>query len=341
LKTLVVGGTGFLGGAVAADAVAAGHDVATFTRGSASNHDTSPITRLTGNRYTDLSAIHGRSFDLVVDTCAFTPRAVNLLLDALSPDIGCYALVSSASVYADCSKPGLDESAPTPHATDDQIRLADAIPVDQRSSAMSYEDYGPLKRSAELVAVERLGARAFVLRSGLLVGPGDYTDRLTYWVRRVDQGGPIVAPGRPARLVQLIDVQDAARFIVGGAERKLGGVFNLTGLPFTMASLLEACRSIAGLNPVFHWIDDEFLLAAGAAPWSELPLWTPEQETASRHFLEISTVKAVRNGLETRPLQESLASIMDWDRKRRHLPLKAGLSADKEHLLLSRYHSAA
>ena len=184
-KVLVVGGTGFLGGAVAAEAMAAGHEISIFTRGKSPLERSPSVTTLAGDRHADLSALHGMCFDLVVDTCAFTPLSVSLLLDALSPDIGKYALVSSSSVYSDCSMPDVDEDGTAPCATEEQLTFANAIPCADRSDAMSYGPaygpaYGPLKRFAELVAIERLGGRAFILRPGLLVGAGDYTDRLTY-----------------------------------------------------------------------------------------------------------------------------------------------------------------
>ena len=119
MKILVVGGTGFLGGAVTAEAVAAGHEVSIFTRGRPPLELPPSVTALVGDRHTDLSALHGMCFDLVVDTCAFTPLSVSLLLDALSPDIGKYALVSSCSVYSDCSLPDVDEDGPAPYATED------------------------------------------------------------------------------------------------------------------------------------------------------------------------------------------------------------------------------
>ncbi|MBJ6127367.1 NAD-dependent epimerase/dehydratase family protein [Microvirga splendida] len=337
MNVLVVGGTGFLGGAVADAALKAGHRVAVFTRGQTVNPAVGAgIETIVGDRHSNLSALKGRSFDLVVDTCAFAPEAVASLLDALSPTIGRYALVSSASVYQDFAKPGLTEQAPTSRATPEQMELARSLPVEQRSSAGSYGPaYGPLKRECELVALERLGDRALVLRAGLLVGAGDYTDRLTYWVRRVDQGGPVPAPGDPQRLVQFIDVRDAARFVVEGAETGLGGVFNLTGRPFPVSTLLGACRHVAGSDARFVWCPDEAILAAGLEPWSEVPLWLPHADEPFRHFLEIDTENALAHGLPTRPLDETLATILAWDRRRRATPLKAGMPPEKEAALLA------
>ena len=337
LNVLVVGGTGFLGGAVTDAALAAGHAVTVFTRGQTVNTPVSAdIEMLIGDRHRDLSALQSRTFDLVVDTCAFTPDAVAGLLDALSPAIGRYALVSSVSAYRDFSVPGIMEGSHSSRATLEQLGFARSMPLEQRSSAASYGmAYGSLKRECELVAIDRLGDRAVIHRAGLLVGAGDYTDRLTYWTRRVDQGGLTAAPGDPQRLVQLIDVNDAARFIVEGAARGLSGVFNLTGHPFPMNALLESCRRVAKSDARFIWCSDEAILAAGLEPWSEVPLWLPYSNEAFRYFLEISVEKAFANGLHMRPLDETLVQILTWDRGRRSVPLKAGMPPEKEAALLA------
>lgn len=337
MNVLVVGGTGFLGGAIVDQAIAAGHDVTVFARGQHQRRLHNSVKMLFGDRHGNISILKGRHFDLVTDTCAFAPDAVLRLLDTLSSDIGCYALVSSASVYADFSAPGIDENSPTCRATEAQFEMAQSLPPDQRAGADAYGDaYGPLKREAEIAALDRLGDRAFILRSGLLVGAGDYTDRLTYWVRRIDHGGRIAAPGHPQRLVQLIDVRDAAAFIIAGASRGLNGIFNLTGQPLPMGFVLESCRSIAGSNAQLVWIAEETVKAAGIEAWTEFPLWLPSSDAQFKHFLEISTAKAFAQGLQVRPLDETLMTVMSWDRTRRTEPLKSGLPPSKEALLLSK-----
>ena len=336
MNVLVVGGTGFLGGAVADAAMAAGHAVSIFARGRTKRQADPHVETIVGDRFGNLSRLRDRRFDLVVDTCAFSPDAVAELLDALSPSTRRYALVSSISVYADLSKPSMDETAPTSRATPEQVAMARALPADQRSSAAAYGTaYGALKREAELVALSRLGDRALIWRAGLLVGAGDYTDRLTYWVRRIDHGGTIPSPGDPERLVQLIDVRDAAAFIVAAGEKGLSGTFNLTGRPVPMAAVFEACREVTGSDARFVWRPEAAILAAGLAPWSEVPLWLPSSDAASRYLLEISTDKAFAAGLSVRGLQETLRNILDWDRGRRATPLKAGMPPDKEARLLA------
>jgi 2'-hydroxyisoflavone reductase len=340
MKVLVVGGTGFLGGAVASAALAEGHDVSVFTRSGTAALPGSNW-RLIGDRFDDRSALTNQHFDLVVDTCAFAPDAVALLLETLAPTIGCYALVSSISVYDDFSTAGMDETAPTSHATEEHLRLARALTGKARDSSDGYgEAYGPLKRAAEEAAVARLGHRALLLRAGLLVGARDYTDRLTYWVRRIDQGGTIAVPGSPQRPVQMIDVRDAANFILTAARNGHTGAFNLTGKPMPFATLLEACIAAAGVDLDLRWIDDATIAKAGIAGWTELPLWLPQKDEAYRNFLNVSIARALAAGLKLRPIGETLTQLLQWDRSRRGEALKAGLSPEKENLLLQSQSAA-
>lgn len=179
MRCLVVGGTGFLGGTIADQLSLAGHEVAVLARG-VTRRTGRPVEMLHADRHRDLGALAGRHFDWVFDTCAFAPEAVTAFLDALDDRLNRYVLVSSISVYCDFSEPDLDENAPVPTATAENLRLAAALPPEERGSAIAYgAAYGPLKRACEIAAQERLGDSATLLRVGLLVGAGDYTDRLT------------------------------------------------------------------------------------------------------------------------------------------------------------------
>jgi 2'-hydroxyisoflavone reductase len=336
MKVLVVGGTGFLGGAIADHATACGHEVTIFSRGRKVRHASNTAKHILGDRHADLSVLRSQSFDIVADTCAFAPDAVEALLDTLSSNIGIYALVSSISVYADFVQPDMGEAFPTSRATPEQLAFARQLTPEKRGSADSYDEaYGPLKREAELIALGKLGDRALILRAGLLVGAGDYTDRLTYWVRRIDQGGVVAAPGNPQREVQFIDVRDAAAFTVAAGEKAIGGTFNLTGKPMAFEDILSVCKSVTGSNAEIRWISEDKIAAAGVEGWTELPVWLPAKEASFQNFLNISPAKAFERGLTVRAPEDTILNILTWDRSRRNEPLKAGLSPDKEALLLA------
>jgi 2'-hydroxyisoflavone reductase len=336
VKILVVGGTGFLGGAIAKEASSAGHDVTVMSRGVRNVIMPEDIAWIQADRHGDMRELRGMPFDAVADTCAFDPLSVTSLLNRVE-DIGLYALISSISVYNTYATPRLDEDSPTSRATEAQWSELRNAPHGARGDAESMgEAYGPMKREAELAALERLGSRALILRAGLLIGAGDYTDRMTYWVRHIDQAKRVAAPGSPERPVQFIDVRDAAKFIVSRIEDRAGGIFNLTGSADQFGNVLETIRAVACSEAVIEWVDEGQILSAGIEPWTEFPVWLPDSDMEFRNFLNVSVDLALQAGLELRPFEDTVADILEWDRQRRHLPLKVGLSPEQEARLLDR-----
>lgn len=339
MKCLVVGGTGFLGSAVVAALQAAGHQVTILTRGTTAAALPPEIEQIHADRFEDISPLKGRAFDWVFDSCAYTPAAVDQLLATLGENLQRYVLMSSISVYGDFSTAGLTEGAAVPEATEADHEAAARLPKASRASAAAYgASYGPLKRACEQVAETRLGTRATALRLGLLVGAGDYSDRLTWWVRRVDEASAtrqqIPVPAPMERPVQMIDVRDVARFALLCAETSLGGAWNVTGQPLPLLTALTEMARLSGTTPDFVPIAEEAITAAEVAPWSDIPLMVPTLP-AFQHFLNVSAQKAEAAGLTCRPLPETLTPLLDWDRSRRPAPLKCGMSPAQEALLLT------
>ena len=308
MKLLVIGGTKFLGRAIAAEALARGHELTLFNRGETNPGLFSGAEELRGDRNKDLSALERRTWDAVIDPSGYTPAAVRATAEALR-DSGRYVFVSSVSVYADFSR-GPTEESPLAELGD--------LPVDELSS--DYSNYGPLKALAEEEARRVFGDRALVLRPGLIVGPNDPTGRFTYWARRLQRGGRILAPGPPERKSQFVDVRDLALWTLAAVERGLSGTFNATNEGVSWGALLADADVV--------WVSDEFLQEHGVGPWMELPLWLPEPEWAGMHETDVS--RAVAAGLRFRPLQETIrgaaeAPAVDG----------VGLTAEREEELLA------
>jgi len=337
MRCLIVGGTGFLGAAMADAIAASGHQTTILSRGATSRPAMAGVEAICADRYKDLHILEGREFDWVFDSCAFEPGAVHRLLDAVGDGLKRYVMLSSSSAYGTFTKPGLNDDDPAPDATPDDLAVARNVPASQRASAFAYgASYGPLKRACEIEAAERLGDRATALRVGLLVGAGDYTDRLTWWARRIDAAHGnrrrVPAPGPPERRVQLIDVRDAALFALRCAANTIPGIWNVTGRPMPLAELLETLIKVARSPAEIVWIDETAVLAAGIKPWSDLPLMAPAMPEF-RYFLEVDAQRARAAGLQCRPLEETLAPLLDWDRSRDE-PLKCGLTPVQEALLI-------
>jgi nucleoside-diphosphate-sugar epimerase len=294
MRLLVLGGTRFLGRAVVAEALAAGWDVTTLTRG-VSGAPPAGVDARTGDRTTEagLAVLDGGRWDVCVDTSGFVPRDVLAGARRLAGRVGHYVFVSSLSVH-----PGwpMDPIGPDSPGHD---CAADAGPDDG--------DYGVLKAGCERAVTEVFGAAATLVRSGLLVGPGDNTARLSWWLDRIARGGKVVAPAAPDRPMQLIDVRDLAAWMLRCGSERLAGAYAATAPPgsTTFGELLAYCRQVTGSDAVLRWVDDATLLAAGVEPWGELPLWLPPDQ--GPNWWNVDTAPAHARGLRCRPLRDTVA----------------------------------
>lgn len=332
MKLLIIGGTRFLGRYLVTSARERGHEITLFNRGT---HPTdTDLEIIQGDRHTDINKLRGHQWEAVIDTYGMLPSAVRSAAEVLSDSVDRYIFISSQNAYADVSTPGVTETAPVATLTSDQLDEAYAI---DRSGEPSYGKlYGGLKALCEQAAEEVMPNRVLNIRPGLIVGPHDYTDRFTYWVVRVARGGEVLAPGRPDRFVQFIDVRDLAEWTVSMVERKEAGVYYANSVPktFTMKNVLDECRAVSQSDASFTWASEEFLLQNEVVAWSEMPLWLPEEAAPHlKGFMFVSNDKAVRAGLNFRSLTDTIGATLTWyqtDRRK----LKAGLDPDKEAALL-------
>jgi 2'-hydroxyisoflavone reductase len=338
MRVLILGGTRFLGRHLVDAALARGHKVTIFNRGHYPSHR-KEVELVVGDRNSDLGRLKGRSWDAVVDTCGYLPRAVQASANVLSSLVDRYVFISSISVYADFKEIGKDETAPVGTLTAEQLAEANAIDTSGKSSGTSYGKlYGPLKALCEQAVEAVMPNRGLVIRPGLIVGPYDYTDRFTYWVLRVARGGEVLSPGRPDRYLQFIDVRDLADWTVKMVEDRQTGVYNATGVPttVTMHLLLEECKAVTRSDATFTWVDEKFLLAENVAAWSEMPLWMPEEAAPDfKGFMFVNCDKAFDVGLTTRPLSLTIRDTLNWWTANRATeePI-AGIDGQKERSLL-------
>jgi 2'-hydroxyisoflavone reductase len=322
---LIIGGTRFLGRHIAERALSQGHRVTMFHRGRTLPDGLPGATSIVGDRSSDITSVAG-SYDAIVDTCGYLPRDVAASCAHLRDATGAasYAFVSSVSAYRDGFPADADESTP----------LWDT--GDFNATEMTLDTYGPLKALCERAVIDHFGgARALIVRPGLIVGPYDASDRFTYWIRRIGNGGTVLTPGLPNRRVQIVDARDIADWLVAMLEMQIGGTFNVTGPlnPLSFGELVRACAVAMETGAEFVWASQEFLLEHGVEPWTEMPLWIPEGEAGG--WDTISSARAVASGLVYRPLRSTILETWRWDLQRdRQTPLKAGLSAEREAQLL-------
>jgi 2'-hydroxyisoflavone reductase len=321
VRVLVLGGTQFLGRAVVDAALARGDEVTLFTRGRTRPGLFPDAHQRIGDRDGDLAALEVGEWDLVIDTSGYVPRVVRASAELLEPRLGRYVFVSSVSVYADLSEPGVGEGAP--------VARLERETEDHRGEA-----YGPLKALCEEAVRAVYGKRATIVRPGLIVGPWDPTGRFTYWPVRIAEGGEVLAPEPREAPVQVIDVRDLAEWMLQLDE---AGTFNAVGpeLPLTMEQVLEACRTVVGEGARLVWAPQEWLVEQGVEEWMELPLWLSSPEY--RGLTSVDGSRAVGAGLRFRPLAATVADTLAWAGSgEAPLDPPAGLDRKRERELLGR-----
>ena len=327
---LILGGTRFLGPAVVDAARKSGWKISLFNRGKSNPGLFPDLEHLQGDRNGDLKSLEGRSWDAVVDTSGYFPRQVKASAGLLAPRVKQYVYISSISAYADLSKPGVDETGPV------------AVLKDPTVETITEGSYGGLKALCEQAAEAALPGRVTNVRPGLIVGPDDGSDRFTYWPVRVARGGEVLAPNRPEDAVQFIDVRDLGTWIVRCLDAKTVGVFNATGDPLPVGTLLDTCKSTSRSDARFTWVDAAFLEEKKVSAWSDLPCWVPPTgEDAGGN--RVSNARALGRGLTFRPLKDTCRDTLAWFRTlpaERQAMLKAGLTAEREAAVLAAWHEA-
>ncbi len=328
MELLIIGGTRFLGRALVDEARAAGHTLTLFNRGRSNPALYPDVEQLHGDRDGGLAALAGRRWDAVIDTCGYVPRVVRAAADALAPAVEHYTFISTMSVYAEPLAEGTDEAAPVGTIPDESVE------------EISGGSYGPLKALCERAATEAMDGRALHVRSGLIVGPHDASDRFSYWPARVARGGEMLAPVSPGYGVQFIDVRDLAAWTLRATAARLTGAYNVTGpeRPLPIGRLLDAARDVAGSDARFTWVSDDFLTAHDVGPYVELPLWVPAEAGGFNSF---NIDRALAAGLTFRPVAETVADTLAWLATRpADTVWRAGLPAEREAQLLAEWHAA-
>lgn len=331
MKLLILGGTVFLGYAIAEEAVARGHDVTIFSRGRSTSGAPSGVRHLIGDRDGGLQELEQGAWDAVIDTSGYVPRIVKAGAELLADRTGHYTFISSASVYRDLSRPGASEEDAT-------------LELEDESSEDVAKYYGALKARCEAVLSERLPGRVLMVRPGLIVGPRDPTDRFTYWPSRIARGGDVLAPGPQSAPVQIIDVRDLASWTLSMTEARRTGVYNAAGETgrVTMQALLEQCRSALNPSAKLTWADENFLAEQGVGAWIEMPLWLParNETEAFTGLMQVNIDKALRSGLVFRSLEATIRDTAAWDSARpANTERRAGLTPDRETGLLAAWRS--
>jgi 2'-hydroxyisoflavone reductase len=340
LRLLILGGTGFTGPHQVRYALARGHKVTLFNRGRQKKEWPGEVEELLGDRNTgDLKALEGREWDVCIDNPTTLPFWVRDAGRVLRGKVQQYIFISTVSVYAANDKPDDESAAVLPYdGADPMAETVDTLRA-------KPELYGQLKAVSEAEAKRQFGDRTTIIRPGLIVGPGDETDRFTYWPVRLARGGEVLAPGDGSDPVQFIDARDLAEWTIRMAEARTTGTFNATGpaRQLVMRDMLAGIAAATQADARFTWVPAEFLEAQQVSEWTDLPVWVPGQGESSG-FARRKIDRALQAGLTFRPLAPTAADTLAWfrqQRQARQAKPKTGLTPAREAEVLSAWKASA
>lgn len=331
LRILILGGTGFIGPHQVRYAQQRGHTITLFNRGRTNPSLFPDVEKLQGDRATgDYASLEGREWDVVIDNPTTIPRWVRQAAEAVKGRAKHFVFISTISTYASNDVPDADETAPL--ATTTEVESEDARRL-----------YGPLKALSEGEARKAFGDRTTIIRPGLIVGPGDLSDRFTYWPVRLERGGEVLAPGTPSDPTQIIDARDLSEFVIHCCENETMGTFNVTGprATLTIAELLGGIRATLSNDAHLTFVDADFLAEQKVRAWSDMPVWIPPRgETAG--FMRRSIQRALAAGLTFRPLADTVRDTLTFYHQQtpeRQAQLRAGMDPAREKEVLALWHA--
>lgn len=258
MKTLVIGGTQFIGRHLVACLAKAGHEVTVLHRKPAHG-----LGRKVQNKQADRNnpaqvkaALDGQCYDAVFDLAYDWERgtpaaAVAEVAHFLTGSMGRYVFVSSVAAYGD----GLNHHE------------GDALAPDDHPDA-----YVRNKAQAERALFRlhhRHGTPITTIRPPFVYGPGNPIYREQFFWDRIRDKRPIILPGDGRRLMQFVYVRDLVQAMIRAVEVPAanGHAFNISNArPLTQAELIEAYFEACGKQTPVIRVPRERILRAGGHP---------------------------------------------------------------------------
>ena len=327
LRILILGGTGFIGPYQVQYALDRGHTVTLFNRGRTNPQLFPAVEKLIGDRSGDLKSLEGREWDVVIDNSATDPKWVELSASLLQRAVKQYLFVSTRSVYFDTSRVPMTIDAPVCTPENTAVEPGKPLP------------YCLAKALSEQVTRKYFPDRCLIVRPSLIVGPGDLTDRFTYWPVRIERGGEVLAPGDGTDPVQIIDARDLSEWMVRLVEQRTMGVYNALGPKNarSFAELLHGIKAVTTSDATLTWVDTDFLAAHQVRPYQEMPVWMPARN-GREGFARFDISREIALGLTFRPLAVTARDTLDYYHAQppeRQERLRAGITPERETEVLA------
>jgi len=310
-SALVIGGTRFIGRHTVEDLLDHGYEVTLFNRGNRPNpfSERDRVDHFVGDRSDD-TALEGaaRSVDpdIVLDFVAYNPAEVRTATEVFA-DVDAYVYVSSGAAYEPINIPKRENET--------ALRPCDA----QQATDESAETYGNRKAAGdrEIFAAADRGINAMSARPTVVYGPHDYTERVDYWIDRVNRHDRVIVPGDGTYLMHRVYVEDVATALRIVAEAgNPGEAYNVGDRQLVdLKGLIMLIEEALGTDVQVTFASDRELSTVGLES-EDFPLY--------RGFPHVmSTSKLADLGWTSTPLQEamdrSVEDHLDSDRTGRDL----------------------
>lgn len=334
-NVLILGGTQWLGRTLTELALARGDSVTCLARGETGKVvDGAEFIRSDRRSVVAYRDVANRDWDSVIEV-SWQPAWVEAAVQALGERTRHWTYISSIAVYAAGMKADADESAAL------QPRLPSGMHADKKV-------YGEAKVSCERVTRDAVGDRLLVPRPGILAGPGDPTDRVSYWPARLHTAGdqPVLIPDTPDVNVRALDMRDLSTWVLDATAAGVTGPVNAVGEDISFADFIALARSVGGHTGDLVAVASRWLISQGVQPGSgdrSLPWWLPDeglgapkQSTSGR--THVSGQAALDAGMLRRPLRDTLADCLEDERARGFdRDREAGLTRGEESFLIERW----
>jgi nucleoside-diphosphate-sugar epimerase len=230
VRTLILGGTRFIGRALTLRLQTEGHEVhlVTLTKAHAAFAPWAIVHPGDRREQSALAAATGH-FDVVYDFLGFDAAEARVAVDSLAGRCNRFVHLSTGSVY------WIAEARRCPWIEEDGT----ALPLRDRETCDKAEfDYGVAKRECEEVyrtAAKQGGFPVVFVRAPVVSGPNDHRRRDQFWVRRILEGRPCILPDGGTNVFNHVYVDDLVEVLLRLASTPVapGEAFNAADRVFT------------------------------------------------------------------------------------------------------------
>jgi len=283
MRLLILGGTRFLGWRVVERLAAEGHDLTLLSRRRIMAKLN--IRQICAERSVGLAMLKGSYFDLVLDFICYDRTDIDQLIGNIFMES--YVLISSTWLPRLWSGSHVDELPKNPIFRSDIPQVT-----------FNYL-LGKLGAEHALVELSKTGCKAVALRLPIILGEGDRTGRLDFYLRRLVDGQPIIAVDGAQNYAQIALMEDLAEVIVCWSTRTDISRYliweALPGEGRRVRNILESVATAIGVRMNLIDVSVSELSRELPAYLSHEPFWRESalRLTTSNIYVDVGMVPAI------------------------------------------------